>query len=70
MLKKSHAAELVQTREFFQIDSVPNSKVIEKLTELARLEYNMVEQSLNKLLQDVFGTAALPTTDSDLARLL
>ena len=36
-------------REFLESDSVTNSKLAEKLNEMARLQYNLVYESLSKL---------------------
>jgi hypothetical protein len=60
-LKKSHGIELSQLREFLESDSVPNSKVAEKLNEMARLHYNLIYDFLSKLLKDFFGQPLSPT---------
>lgn len=68
-LRKSHGVELCQLREFLESDSVPNSKVADKLSELARLHYNLVFDALSKLLKDVCAQT-LASTDQDIAKLL
>jgi hypothetical protein len=50
-------------------DSVPNSKLADKLNEMARLQYNLVVEFLSKLLHDVFAQSLLQA-DLDISKLL